>query len=104
FCAVSASSAPAAKASHCTTRSKAKLRATFLARLRAAFVDPTQIQRGKIMFNNPPTMSPQEISGALSRGEIVLIDVREPMEFAAERIHGALLYPLSTFDPADLPH
>src|SRR5690606_15441197 len=70
----------------------------------AAFVDPTQIQRGKIMFNNPPTMSPQEISGALSRGEIVLIDVREPMEFAAERIHGALLYPLSTFDPADLPH
>lgn len=56
------------------------------------------------MFNNPPTMSAQEISGALSRGEIVLIDVREPMEFAAERIHGALLYPLSTFDPAELPH
>jgi len=55
------------------------------------------------MFNNPPTMSPEEISGALSRGEIVLIDVREPMEYAAERIHGALLYPLSTFDPAQLP-
>lgn len=55
------------------------------------------------MFNNPPTMSPEEISGALSRGEIVLIDVREPMEYAAERIHGALLYPLSTFDPVQLP-
>lgn len=55
------------------------------------------------MFNNPPTMSPEEISSALSRGEIVLIDVREPMEYAAERIHGALLYPLSTFDAADLP-
>lgn len=56
------------------------------------------------MFNNPPTMSPEEISSALARGEIVLIDVREPLEYAAERIHGALLYPLSTFDPAELPH
>lgn len=55
------------------------------------------------MFNNPPTLSPQEIAEALSRREIVLIDVREPMEFAAERIHGALLYPLSTFDPGLLP-
>jgi rhodanese-related sulfurtransferase len=55
------------------------------------------------MFNNPPTMSPEEIAQALSRGEIVLIDVREPMEYASERIHGALLYPLSTFDPALLP-
>ncbi|MGE0533300.1 MAG: rhodanese-like domain-containing protein [Hyphomonadaceae bacterium] len=55
------------------------------------------------MFNNPPTMSPAEIACALSRGEIVLIDVREPMEYAAERIHAALLYPLSTFDPIELP-
>jgi rhodanese-related sulfurtransferase len=55
------------------------------------------------MFNNPPVMSPQDTAAALSRGEIVLIDVREPMEYAAERIHGALLYPMSTFDPAQLP-
>lgn len=55
------------------------------------------------MFNNPPALSPEDVSAALSRGEIVLIDVREPMEYAAERIHGALLYPLSTFDPALLP-
>ncbi|MBL8538378.1 MAG: rhodanese-like domain-containing protein [Hyphomonadaceae bacterium] len=55
------------------------------------------------MFNNPPTMSPEEIAAALKAGEIVLIDVREPPEYAAERIHGALLYPLSTFDPALLP-
>ncbi len=33
----------------------------------------------------------------------VLIDVREPREYAAERIHGALLFPLSTFDPSALP-
>jgi rhodanese-related sulfurtransferase len=49
-------------------------------------------------------MSPEETFAALSRGEIALIDVREPMEYAAERIHGALLYPLSTFDPALLPY
>lgn len=55
------------------------------------------------MFNNPPTMSPDQIAEALARREIVLVDVREPMEFAAERIHGALLYPLSTFDAALLP-
>lgn len=55
------------------------------------------------MFNNPPTMSPEQIAAALKKREIVLIDVREPMEFAAERIQGALLYPLSTFDAGLLP-
>jgi rhodanese-related sulfurtransferase len=39
----------------------------------------------------------------MARGEVVLIDVREPAEYAVERIHGALLFPLSTFDPAGLP-
>ena len=29
--------------------------------------------------------------------------MREVNEYAAERIHGALLYPLSTFDPKALP-
>lgn len=55
------------------------------------------------MLNNIPVMSPEQVAAALSRREIVLVDVREPMEFAAERIHGALLYPLSTFDAALLP-
>lgn len=48
-------------------------------------------------------MTPTEVSHALQRHEIVLIDVREPPEYAAERIHGALLFPLSTFDPLALP-
>lgn len=57
------------------------------------------------MFGAPkiPTESPEVIAALLSRGEIVLVDVREPAEFGAERIHGALLHPLSTFDPAALP-
>jgi rhodanese-related sulfurtransferase len=48
-------------------------------------------------------LSPIDVHEQLHRGEIVLIDVREPAEFAVERIHGALNFPLSTFDPAALP-
>lgn len=57
------------------------------------------------MFFSPrvPTETPQQIHDALARGEIVLIDVREPGEYASERIHGAMLCPLSAFDPAALP-
>lgn len=46
---------------------------------------------------------PAELREALAQGEALLIDVREPHEFAVERIHGALLYPLSTFDPKAVP-
>lgn len=48
-------------------------------------------------------LTPQQVHALLEAGEILLIDVREPAEFAAERIHGALNYPLSTFDPTTLP-
>lgn len=51
----------------------------------------------------PHDLSPAEVQAMLERDEIVLIDVREPAEFAAERIHGALNFPLSTFDPRALP-
>lgn len=48
-------------------------------------------------------LSPQAVHAALDGGRILLVDVREPAEFAAERIHGALNFPLSSFDPAALP-
>lgn len=48
-------------------------------------------------------LAPQDVARRLKDDSIVLIDVREPAEFAAERIHGALLFPLSTFDPHALP-
>jgi len=48
-------------------------------------------------------LSPQEVKTLLDAGQIVLVDVREPHEFMAERIHGALLFPLSTFAPKNLP-
>ncbi|MGE4220444.1 MAG: rhodanese-like domain-containing protein [Alphaproteobacteria bacterium] len=36
-------------------------------------------------------------------GEAVIVDVREPHEYAEVRIPGATLIPLSAFDPARLP-
>ena len=44
------------------------------------------------------------VEKALAAGEIILVDVREPQEFHAERIPGALLCPLSDFNPLNLPH
>src|SRR5579871_562577 len=46
---------------------------------------------------------PEEVKTLLDAGRILLIDVREPTEFAAERIPGAMLYPLSTFDANQIP-
>jgi rhodanese-related sulfurtransferase len=48
-------------------------------------------------------LTPAEVNAGLTRGKIMLIDVREPQEFAAGRIHGAMNFPLSTFDPRALP-
>ncbi len=49
------------------------------------------------------TIAADAAQTALKERKIVLIDVREPAEYAAERIPGALLFPLSTFDPQMLP-
>lgn len=49
------------------------------------------------------TMDVAEVATLLRAGKLLLIDVREPAEFQAERIAGALLYPLSTFDAAAIP-
>ena len=57
------------------------------------------------MFGAPKTkdLTPQQVKAALDAREILLIDVREPDEFAAEKIAGALNIPLSIFNPAALP-
>ncbi len=48
-------------------------------------------------------LSPEEVSERLASGHVLLIDVREATEYQAERIPGAFLYPLKTFDPAAIP-
>lgn len=44
--------------------------------------------------------TPATIHDWMVRGEAVLIDVREPQEWAQARIPGAVLLPLSSFDAA----
>jgi rhodanese-related sulfurtransferase len=46
-----------------------------------------------------PEVDVQTLARQLRGQEVVLIDVREREEFAAERIPGAVSMPLSTFDP-----
>ena len=48
-------------------------------------------------------LTPQEVAAGLAAGRILLVDVREPNETAAERIAGSVLLPLSRFDPEDIP-
>lgn len=48
-------------------------------------------------------LAPRTVGDKLKSSEVILIDVREPAEFANERIHGALLHPLSTFEPKAIP-
>jgi rhodanese-related sulfurtransferase len=49
------------------------------------------------------TLEPAHVSRLLQDGKVLLVDVREATEHADERIHGAMLMPLSTFDPATVP-
>ena len=43
------------------------------------------------------------LKAGLEDGSILLVDVREPNEWNAGHIEGAVLNPLSNFDPAALP-
>lgn len=47
-------------------------------------------------------LSPTDLAGRLKAGRAVLVDIREPDEFAREHIAGAVAAPLSTFEQAHL--
>ncbi|MGL4496033.1 MAG: rhodanese-like domain-containing protein [Beijerinckiaceae bacterium] len=44
-----------------------------------------------------------EVRKGVADGSMLLVDVREPHEYAAGHIPGAVLFPLSTFDARALP-
>lgn len=44
----------------------------------------------------------QDVAARLKQGKAVLVDIREPDEYAREHIKGAVLAPLSSFDNANL--
>ena len=45
----------------------------------------------------------EEVSRGMADGRYLLVDVREPNEVAVEAYPGAVVVPLSTFDPRDIP-
>lgn len=49
------------------------------------------------------TLDAATLAGMIARGEVVLVDVRTPEEFAEGRIAGALNAPLQTFLPESIP-
>ncbi len=48
-------------------------------------------------------VAPSQIRLWWEAGSIVLVDVREPDEYAADSIAGSINLPLSSFDPARMP-
>jgi rhodanese-related sulfurtransferase len=48
-------------------------------------------------------LTPEEVSKGMDDGRYLLVDVREPNEIAVEAYPGAVVVPLSTFDPRDIP-
>ena len=48
-------------------------------------------------------LSPAQVAELVGQKQAVIVDVREPVEFFADRIEGAVLVPLSSFDPFRLP-
>ena len=48
-------------------------------------------------------LNPDEVARGMAENRMMLVDVREPNETAAESFPGAVLVPLSSFDPACIP-
>ena len=48
-------------------------------------------------------LSPDEVSRGVRDGTMLLVDVREPNVTAAESYPDAVIVPLSSFDPAQIP-
>ena len=48
-------------------------------------------------------LTPDDVSQGMAEGRYLLVDVREPNEVAVEAYPGAVVVPLSGFDPQDIP-
>jgi rhodanese-related sulfurtransferase len=57
------------------------------------------MQKINLSMKNPKNLSPDELSNLIQQNAVNLIDVRERPEFAAKRIAGARVVPLSQLQP-----
>jgi len=53
--------------------------------------------------NSIAEVSPEDVLDWLEQGQVLLVDVREPREYEAEHIAGAMLLPMSGLDPEYFP-
>jgi rhodanese-related sulfurtransferase len=49
------------------------------------------------------SLTPHEVKERFEVNDVVIVDVRTPVEYAFEHIPGAMLFPLASFNPAKLP-
>ena len=49
-------------------------------------------------------LTPEDVARGVTEGTMMLVDVREPNETALESFPGAIIVPLSSFDPAQIPN
>jgi len=61
--------------------------------------EKTMFGQGKAVRN----LDVEEVARGMRQNRILLVDVREPNETALEGFPGAVLLPLSSFDPARIP-
>ena len=56
-------------------------------------------------IRDPPVrdLTPEDVAKGLAEDRMILVDVRELNETAVERYPGAVIVPLSTFDPGRIP-
>jgi rhodanese-related sulfurtransferase len=54
-------------------------------------------------FQGPIDLNRDDVKNGMADASFLLVDVREPHEYAMGHIPGAVSHPLSTFDPASLP-
>ena len=47
-------------------------------------------------------LTPEDVAKGMAEGRYLLVDVREPNEVAVEAYPGAVVVPLSTFDPKNI--
>jgi rhodanese-related sulfurtransferase len=52
------------------------------------------------MGNDLHRLTPDEVQSRLSEGRAILVDIREPAEFARSHVAGAVSHPLSTWEAA----
>src|SRR5476651_202504 len=57
------------------------------------------------LFEKPQVhdLTPEEVAKGLTEGRMLLVDVRELNETDVESYPDAVIVPLSSFDPADIP-